>query len=108
VSDLLSAWWVHETTVETRSGSGAYGDTYTGAVTITGLVDDSNKLIVGPDGQQVVSSARVFYPAGTVIPLGSRITLPAPFLGRAAEVIAVSVHDAGTQPVPAHVEVALR
>lgn len=108
MSDPLADWWVHQVHIEAYAGSGAYGDSYDTAVTVTGLVDDTNRLVVNADGQQVVSSARVFLPAGTVVPLGSRVTLPAPFLGRASQVIAVSVHDAGTVDVPSHVELALQ
>jgi hypothetical protein len=109
VTDPLDDWWQHETSVQRLAGSNAYGDTYANAATVTGLVDDSTKLVVNAEGEQVVSSARVFYPASTaVIPPGSLVTLPPPFLTHARRVVGVSVHDAGTQDTPNHLEVALQ
>jgi hypothetical protein len=108
-ADLLADWWQHTVTVKRLAGSNAYGNTYADGVDLLGFVDDSNRLVVNASGEQVVSSARVFLPAGTdPVPLDSEVTLQAPFLGRTTKVIAVSVHDAGSQDVPAHVEIALQ
>ena len=108
-ADLLAAWWQHQVVVERYTGSAAYGDTYAAPVTITGLVDDSRKLVRTQQGDEVVSSATVYFPASTAdIPLGSRVTLPATFGSLEGSVIESKRHDAGTQPTPDHLEVALQ
>lgn len=108
-ADLLADWWQHTVTVERLIGTSAYGDKFAAGETLAGFVDDSNKLIINGQGQQVVSSARVFLPPATAdIPLKSRVTLSGPFLGRQSTVIAVSRHDAGVLPTPNHLEVSLQ
>jgi hypothetical protein len=109
VTDPLADWWQHAVKVRRFQGTGAKGNVYAAEDDLRGLVDDSNKLVTDATGEQVVSSARVFLPAGTAaIPLDSEVTLTGPFLGRTTTVIAVSVHDAGSQDTPNHVELALR
>lgn len=108
MTDDLAEFYVHATTVERYEGTGAYGDVFADPATVLGFVDDSNKLIRDSTGQQVVSSARVFFPSATdLIPLKSRVTLPAPFLGRQSTVIALSVHNSGGLELPDHLETAL-
>lgn len=108
MTDPLADWWVHQVTVKRRAGSGAYGDVYDAPQTLTGMVDDSTRLVTNAQGEQVASSARVFLPAATAdIPLDSQVTLPATFAGRTTRVIAASRHDAGAQPTPNHLEIAL-
>lgn len=108
MTDLLAAWWQHPVTITPYAGSGAYGDIYSDPFDATGFVDDSNKLVVNAQGEQVTSSARVFLPATVAnVPLDSEVTLPAQFGGRTSRVVSVSRHDAGTQPTPNHIELAL-
>lgn len=107
--DPLAAWWNTAVTVERRTGSGASGDVYSTATTEVGFVDDTDKLIRSSDGQQVVSSSRVYLPASTpVIPVGSRVTLPANYgTPRRSVVLASSLNESGL-PTPDHVELALQ
>lgn len=108
MSDPLESWWVHLVLVERYNGSEAYGDDYDTGETVTGFVHDKTKIVVGPDGQQVVASTQVALPAGTAyVPVKSRVTLPAQFGNRRAIVVDVSVGDGGGRPTPDHVELAL-
>lgn len=101
-------WFVHETTVERYAGSGPEGDVYDAPAAMTGLVELGPKLVRNETGEEVVSTARVFYPAGTAyVPPRSYITPPALLGGTRARVISCAVHDAGSLPVPSHVEVVL-
>lgn len=109
-TDPLTPWWVHTVQVErlTTSGGG-YGDQYADPEEVTGFVDDTTQLMAGPNGTQVVVSARFAFPSTTAyVPVGSRVTLPALFGGRVTQVVASAVGDAGGQPVPAHQEIGLR
>lgn len=108
MTDPLADWWVHDIQVERKTGAGAYGDTYASPETVTGLIDDTRRLVRTGAGEETMSSASVFLPIGTTdVPLGSRVTLPAAFGGRGSTVIAVARHEAGSQPVPAHIEIHL-
>lgn len=108
-ADPLAAWWVWPILVERFTGTGARGDVYATGVTINGAVDDTTKLVRGSDGQRVLSSSRIAFPAGTAaIPAGSRVTLPATFGdNRRTIVLAASVGVTGL-PTPDHVELALQ
>lgn len=108
MTDRLARFWVHTVTVERYAGPGAYGDTYDTPATIAGFVDDGQRLIVGPDGEQITSTARVFFPITTAaIPLDSRVTLPTAFGDRATTVVGVARRDGGGLPLPEHLEVSL-
>jgi len=108
VTDDLAPFWIHTVTVERKTGVGAYGITYDTAATVTGFVDDGQKLVLNAEGEQVTSTASVFLPAGTAdIPIQSRVTLPATFGGRVTEVVAVGRRDSGALGLPDHIELAL-
>jgi hypothetical protein len=108
VTDDLGAFWVHDVTVERYSESAPTAPA-TRHRHVAGFVDDGARLIVGPNGEQVTSSARVFFPIGTAaIPLQSRVTLPAEFAERSSHVIAVARRDGGGLPLPEHLEVSLQ
>lgn len=107
VSDQMAKFWVHETVVERFNGN-EYG-VYDAAVPTMGFVHDGTKLLPGPGGQTVTSSAQVAYPAGTpYIPVDSRVTLPALFGGRSSTVLTCDVADAGPLPTPNHLLIGLR
>lgn len=109
MTDQLRSWWVHDVIVERFTGSTAYGDSYAAAGTVRGFVSDDNHLVLAANGEQVVASTRVALPAATaVVPVGSRVTLPAAFGSRETVVIASSTGDAGGLPLPAHHEISLR
>jgi len=104
VSDL-DDFLVHATTVERLSGSGPDGDTLAVGVTLNGFIEHAVKLVRNPAGDEVVSSATIYYPPGTAfIPTGSFITPPAG-MGSRARVISCAIHDSGPLDLPEHVEV---
>jgi hypothetical protein len=106
-ADPLAEFWQHTVTVERWTGEGAFGKTYDTAADVTGFVDDGQRLVAGPSGEQITSTARVFLPITTAtVPVQSRVTLPAEFGGRPAEVVAVARHDGAG--LPSHWEVALQ
>lgn len=108
-TDPLAQWWNTPVIVERRTGTGSSGDVYSAATTEVGFVDDTTKLVRATDGQQVVSSSRVYLPATTpVIPIGSRVTLPANYgTAQRSTVLTSSVNQSGL-PTPDHVELALQ
>lgn len=115
MTDLLSDFWVHDVSVERYTGSGASGDTYATAATVTGFIDSAalrggaGQRLIGGDGQEVVASMVIYFPAGTAsIPPGSRVTLPAMFGSHPRIVIASMRRDGGPLDVPEHLEVALQ
>jgi len=111
----LDAFWVHSASVETLTGSGAYGDVFAAAVVIACFVDDSRKLIRNTMGQEVVSestlytsilNSALFTPDSKVTVLGDADNdelTPA----RAARVIKVNANDSGGLDLPDHVAVSL-
>lgn len=108
VSDPLAAWWVHEVIVERFQTGNAYGDSYDDAETVTGFVVDGAKLVTGPAGDQVVSTARIALPITAArVPVNSRVTLPAVFGARTGIVVASAVGDGGGRPTPDHHEIAI-
>lgn len=117
-TDPLAAWWVHAIVIERWTGTSGYGaDTFADPEPVNGFVNDGTKLVVGPNGQTVTSSAQVALPIGTsYVPVKSKVTFPAEFghasgdpdSPRQSTVIAASRADAGNQPVPAHYELALQ
>lgn len=108
--DPLAQWWVHQVTVRRYLRSDGYGVPVLDIVqTLAGFVSDGTKLVAGPEGQQVASSAQVAFPASTAyIAVNSEITLPAQFGGRTSIVIAAARADGGGQPTPDHLQVALQ
>jgi hypothetical protein len=109
VSDDLAPFWIHDVKIERLAGPGAYGLTYDTAETVSGLVDDEQRLVVNMQGQTVTSTATVYLPVGTAdVPVQSRITLLPPFGNRAAEVIKATRHDSGALGLPDHLELSLQ
>ena len=106
--DDLAAFFIHETTVERRTGSSPSGSVFASGVPVVGWVDQTSKLVRTANGSEVVASASVFYPAGTpIIPLGSYVTLPAVFGSQRAQVVDFAVRDSGALDLPDHLEVNL-
>ena len=115
MTDLLSDFWVHDISVERLTGSGAAGDAYATAATLTGFVDsaarrDAGQRLVDGEGREVDASISVYLPAATAdIPVGSRVTLPVTFgAQRRLTVVAAMHRDGGPLDVPEHLEIALR
>lgn len=108
MTDPLASWWVHPVVVERYASSGAYGPSYAAPQTIHGFVRDGTKLVVGPGGQQIASSAQIALPRGTqYVPVDSKVTLPAVFGGRTSTVVSCDVADGGGQPTPDYVQLTL-
>jgi len=108
VSDDLAPFWIHDVVIARRTGVGAYTIAYDTPQTVTGFVDDGQRLVVNADGEQVTSTATVFLPADTAdVPVQSQVTLPATFGGRVSEVIRVGRRDSGSLDLPDHIEVNL-
>ncbi|WP_395704816.1 hypothetical protein [Rhodococcus ruber] len=94
--DPLAEWWVWPVLVERCTGTGTFGKTYDPPVEILARITTKRRLIVGPDGSEVVSEARISMPVGTpLIPVESRVTLPSAFGGRPAAVLADQLHHGG-------------
>ncbi|OOL31858.1 hypothetical protein GQ85_11030 [Rhodococcus rhodochrous] len=92
----LAYWWVWPVTVQRYTGTGTFGPTHAAPVTLQAKVTAKRRLILAPDGTEVVSEARVSLPADTaLIPAGSLVTLPAAFGGRTARVLADQLHHGG-------------
>jgi hypothetical protein len=107
-SSDLAGWFTQTVTIERLVGRTGRGTSYAAPTTTAAFVDQGAKLVRNPQGDQVVSSARVFLPATTdAVPLGSRVTLPAAYGGVQASVLGVALHLAPGLPVPEHLEVQL-
>ena len=94
---------------EAYSGSGAYGDVFAAAASITPCVVENTRRRVRSQtqdaaGAEVISETTVFCPPGTVLPPGSRVTLPS---GRVTRVIVASELTAAGWDLPEHVELNL-
>ena len=98
MSDDLVDFYVHTITVQTRTGSGSYGDIYADPVDLLCFVEE--KLVRSPAGNEVFSETRIYAPAGAPLTDGSLVTLPS---GDVATVITTAVHDSGGL-LPDHVE----
>lgn len=101
----LSSMFVHSATVETFTGSGAYGDTYAAPVTVVGFLDNGLVLTkTGTIAEMTVKST--FYAdladAAKFTP-GTQVTVN----GYAGHVTQSRIRDGGTLGLPDHVEVDL-
>ena len=101
----LAAFFVHTATVETFTGTGAYGDTYAAPVTVAGFLDDGVVLVRTGTSEQLVQKS-IFYAAlsdAAKFPPQSRVTVN----GRIAFVSETRRRDGGALGLPDHVEVDL-
>ncbi|HEY1175479.1 MAG TPA: hypothetical protein VGF17_04925 [Phytomonospora sp.] len=104
----LDDFFMHETQVRRRAGTGPSGAVYGDTEPVKGFVDQMSKVVRGATGEEVVASSTVYYPAGTpIIPLGSTVTLPATFGGQRGVVVDFAVRDSGALGLPDHLEVNL-
>lgn len=103
----IQAWMVHTVSVERYEGRGVTGPVYAAAEDLSALVIDKRTQIKSATGETVISPTGVYLPDGTTaIPTASRVTLPAAFGGRTAEVLSVSVLQTGLG-TPDHIELRL-
>lgn len=68
-------WFPHHVRISPLTGSGGMGDQHGPPVPADAEVKDEARLIRDADGAQIVSSAQVTVPLGTVAPLGSLVTV---------------------------------
>jgi hypothetical protein len=125
MSGDLTDFYVHQVTVETFEGTGASGPVYAAPATVQCYLDSSTKLIRAGDGEQVVSSSRVYCSVADAwrFTPDSRVTQPAPAIypsdavfpesalwppaDRAAQVITTNQLDAPGLGLPEHTVVYL-
>lgn len=101
MTDPLSMWWQWHVDVQRYEGEGSNGPIHAAAVTHLGKVSTKRKLVRNADGEEVVSEARISFPALTpLIPASSLVTLPPEFGGRTAVVIADQLHHDGAGMTP--------
>lgn len=112
MSDPLAQFWVHDIVIRRYTGATSYGPGYDDPVTVQGWVRDGTKLIAGPNGEQLMSSAQVALPPSTdYVPVESEVTLPTQFAApgqtRTTRVISSSRADGGGLPTPDHLQLIL-
>jgi hypothetical protein len=95
---------IHSITIEPRIGSYSHGPQYGPAVTYECFVEDGTTLQRDREGQEVVSTSRVFLALEADCPVESRVTVN----GRETTVLDVKRRDGGSLPVPSHLELILR
>lgn len=74
---MRAALLIHEVTVETHLGAGAYGDTYSAAVPVRCLREEVRRLVRdAKTGEEVVSEVTIFAPIdkAPLFTVDSRVT----------------------------------
>ncbi len=97
----------HTVQVQTRDGTGAYGNIYGPPTTVTGFMEEKRRIIPSSTGTMVESTA-TFYGPPEAYPLfttGSKVTFTAD--GSVSEVLSVSRFDSGGLGLPDHCAVTL-
>jgi hypothetical protein len=107
VTDPLARWWVHQVTVQTKLGSGGYGDKLADPVPVPCNVQDSTRTVRDADGNETVSSAtiRADLEHADKFPAGSLVTLP--WADRPRRVIGMHRHDSAGRSRLDHLEIHL-
>lgn len=105
-TDELSEFWVHEVTVKTVIGTGAYGPVYAAPVTVSCFATDKRRLVRNSEGKEIISETTLNGPTAHALVWtpGSLVTLPS---GREATVITCSSHTSGDLDLPDHAEATL-
>lgn len=101
----MNEFWIHTGTVETWAGVNAEGDAYNPPADVIGFLDDQVRVVIGPDGDQVTSTA-TFYTDLThraVFTPRSRFTINS----RTCTVVDVKARDSGPLGLPDHLEIVL-
>jgi hypothetical protein len=95
----------HTATITPKTGVSGHGPTFGEPFDVACLVEDINRLVIGPDGSEVVSSSTLRCDTfETPLKPGSKVT----FAGSTKIVISVSSFTAPGLPTPDHMEVALQ
>lgn len=98
-------WLRHTVSVERYGGNSANGPVFDAPVTVRCFVEEKNRMVRNPEGNEVVSSATFYCRLDAVDARPeSRVTLPS---GRVTTVIVQAEHDGGGLPLPDHLEVSL-
>lgn len=102
----IEEFYVHTVSVETHTGTGAFGDTYDTPADVNGFLEGKVQLVRGSDGQEIVS-ASTFYCA---VADGARFTPDSRVMagGREAYVISQNTNDAPGLGLPDHTAVYLK
>lgn len=101
MTDPLADWWKMPVVVKRKLGDGANGPVFDDETTHLGKITQKRKMVRSVDGNEVVSEARVSFPALTPqIQVGSLVTFPVEFGGRTAEVLADQLHHSGMDETP--------
>lgn len=87
----IARLFTQSVSVETLTGSGAYGDTYASPATVACFISDKTKLTRDSHAQEVVSTTTLYAPLSAVSQFapGSRVTVN----GRTAYVITCARQD---------------
>lgn len=102
---LIPSWLLrHTAVIEPYLGTGPSGPKYGPSAVVRCFTDERTRLVRGPDGDQVTSSATVYAGSDTVCPVKSRVTLAS---GRRTTVLAALRRDGGGLPTPDHLEIQL-
>lgn len=105
VAQHLADIWFHHVCALIEGG-GPYGGSGT-STPFMGRVSQSTKRVEGAAGEELVTDTIVRCPLDVTAVVGDHVRLPEPFTGE-WEAVAVSAHDAGNQPLPAHRKITLR
>lgn len=102
--DPLRRHWAHTVIVRRLIGQGAGKPVYGQTIGEPCAIDDTTRMILGPNGEEIASSSSVSFPVRVeYIPVGSTVGLPQKFGGRTVKVVGVKVADAGLElPTPNH------
>lgn len=101
MTDPLAAWWQWDIVVARYAGEGSNGPIHLEPVTVKGKVSTKRRMVRTADGEEVVSEARISFPALTdLIPVSSLVTFPPQFGGRTATVLADQLHHDGAGLTP--------
>lgn len=73
---IFDDWYNQPVTIRALTGSGGMGEVYADPIEVGAMVDQSSRLVRDPGGAEVVSTAIVYAPEGTVAPPGSLVKLP--------------------------------
>jgi len=100
---LPARYLVHTVSVEPCTGSGAYGNTYGPAFTLTCMAQGGTRVVKDPTGADVVASLTLYAAPGqaAAVPPQSRVT----WQGTTTAVINSTDHDSGGLGAPDHTEV---
>ena len=101
----LDGFYVHTVSVETKTGTGAYGDVYAAPVNVACWLEPKRRLVRNRDGQEILSSSFLSCPVteASRFEPDSKVTHD----GHTAYVIGVNTFTSGPLELPDHLEIDL-